>query len=71
MCSLCMGIGCLHVSVWRGMDTCGSQSLTSGVFLDHSPPYFLSSGFSLNLELNDLVTPAGHQIPRIAPRFPS
>lgn len=69
-CVLCVWGWGAYMCVFGGGEyghMCGSQSLTSDVFLDHSPPYFLSSGLSLSLELNDLVTPAGHQIPRIVP----
>lgn len=39
--------------------------LTSGVFLCHSPPYVLSQGFSLNLELADSAILASQLVPGV------
>lgn len=43
---------CVHGFI-RPWKTCGGQTSVSGVILNHSSPYFLRQGLSLDLELSD------------------
>lgn len=60
---------CIHLYVWVSIHlcahACGSQRLTSGVFLSHTPPYFLWQCLSPNQEFN-LVFLAHPQAPGIS-----
>lgn len=49
---------CVHVCVLA----CEGQTLTLGVFLSDSPPYFLRQGISLNTEFTDSARMAGHEL---------
>lgn len=61
---LCVCI-CVRVQVHMYVHACGGQRLTLGVFLNHSPLYFLGQSPSLNLELTGLARLDGQQVPGI------
>jgi hypothetical protein len=51
---VCVCVCVVHVYTGtRVLESSGVWKLETGVFLSHSPPYFLTQCLSLNLELTD------------------